>query len=285
MQKGYILGISCGYHDSAASLIKDGTVLGACEEERFTGIKHDSTFPINTIKWLMETYNVKPDTLDVICFYENPKNKLDRIKVSTEKKPKKWYEIFNKKNNILIRNQEAYETLQTQLKNLCGKNTKIHYTDHHQSHLAYSYYTSNFNESAILSVDGVGDFNNYIRYLSDWDVVNVNIKKLQKSPHIQTYMAATINALNAGKVHQLCEEFHYINFSPVVNNVYRIESIPPEVRDCYLDTLYENGKHDEVKKVIIYYVIIYYVISNSSYPTHLARISYVVICNIPCSVI
>ena len=75
MQKGYILGISCGYHDSAASLIKDGTVLGACEEERFTGIKHDSTFPINTIKWLMETYNVKPDTLDVICFYENPKNK------------------------------------------------------------------------------------------------------------------------------------------------------------------------------------------------------------------
>ena len=158
MNKGYILGISCGFHDSAASLIKDGTVLGACEEERFTGIKHDSTFPINTIKWLMETYNVKPDTLDAICFYENPKNKLDRIKVSTEKKPKKWYEIFNKKNNILIRNQEAYETLQTQLKNLCGKNTKIHYTDHHQSHLAYSYYTSNFEESAILSVDGVGEW-------------------------------------------------------------------------------------------------------------------------------
>jgi carbamoyltransferase len=158
MNKGYILGISCGFHDSAASLIKDGTILGACEEERFTGIKHDSTFPINTIKWLMETYNVKPDTLDAICFYENPKNKLDRIKVSTEKKPKKWYEIFNKKNNILIRNQEAYETLQTQLKNLCGKNTKIHYTDHHQSHLAYSYYTSNFEESAILSVDGVGEW-------------------------------------------------------------------------------------------------------------------------------
>ena len=174
MQKGYILGISCGYHDSAASLIKDGTVLGACEEERFTGIKHDSTFPINTIKWLMETYNVKPDTLDVICFYENPKNKLDRIKVSTEKKPKKWYEIFNKKNNILIRNQEAYETLQTQLKNLCGKNTKIHYTDHHQSHLAYAYYTSNFKESAILSVDGVGEWETTVLGLG----TNNKIKKL-----------------------------------------------------------------------------------------------------------
>jgi len=158
MSNGYILGISCGYHDSAAALIKDGNVLGACEEERFTGIKHDSRFPINTIKWLMNTYKVTPDTLNAICFYENPQNKLDRIKVSTEKKPKKWYEFLNKKNNILIKNQEAYKTLQTQLKNLCGKNTKIHYTDHHQSHLAYSYYTSNFNESAILSVDGVGEW-------------------------------------------------------------------------------------------------------------------------------
>ena len=54
----YILGISCGYHDSAASLIKDGIVLGACEEEKFTGIKHDSSFPHNTIDWLF--INVKP---------------------------------------------------------------------------------------------------------------------------------------------------------------------------------------------------------------------------------
>ena len=158
MSNGYILGISCGYHDSAAALIKDGNVLGACEEERFTGIKHDSRFPINTIKWLMKTYKVTPDTLNAICFYENPQNKLDRIKVSTEKKPKKWYEFLNKKNSILIKNQEAYKILQEQLKTLCGKNTKIHYTDHHQSHLAYSYYTSNFNESAILSVDGVGEW-------------------------------------------------------------------------------------------------------------------------------
>ena len=68
MSNGYILGISCGYHDSAAALIKDGNVLGACEEERFTGIKHDSRFPINTIKWLMKTYKVTPDTLNAICF-------------------------------------------------------------------------------------------------------------------------------------------------------------------------------------------------------------------------
>ena len=56
MVKGYILGIACGYHDSSAALIKDGRVLGAVEEERFTGIKHDSSFPVNTIKWLLD-YN------------------------------------------------------------------------------------------------------------------------------------------------------------------------------------------------------------------------------------
>ena len=83
MKGGYILGISCGYHDSAASLIKDGKVLGACEEERFTGIKHDSSFPINTINWLMKEYGVTHANLEAITFYENPKLKLDRISHST----------------------------------------------------------------------------------------------------------------------------------------------------------------------------------------------------------
>jgi len=155
----YILGISCGYHDSAAALIKDGKVLGACEEERFTGIKHDYSFPSNTINWLLKTYNVDNESINAICFYEIPKQKLDRIEVSTKKKPKKWYDFFSsKENKILTRNQESYEVLKKQIKNIAGKNTKIYYTDHHQSHLAYSYYTSEFQDAAILSVDGVGEW-------------------------------------------------------------------------------------------------------------------------------
>ena len=66
MSKGYILGISCGYHDSAASLIKDGKVLGAVEEERFTGIKHDSSFPLESIKWLYSEFKVNKDDVDAI---------------------------------------------------------------------------------------------------------------------------------------------------------------------------------------------------------------------------
>ena len=155
MVSGYILGISCGYHDSAASLIKDGKVLGACEEERFTGIKHDSSFPINTINWLVEEFKIKPNDLKAVCFYENPELKLDRIETSTKKGG--WKNFFNRLK-IISRNKKVYKDTISQLETLRGSETQLIYCDHHLSHLAYSYYTSPFNESALLSVDGVGEW-------------------------------------------------------------------------------------------------------------------------------
>ena len=102
---GYILGISCGYHDSAASLIKDGKVLGACEEERFTGIKHDFSFPTNTMDWLMKEYSVTSEDITAICFYENPDLKLERISESTKKGGWKY---FFTRLQILSRNKKSY---------------------------------------------------------------------------------------------------------------------------------------------------------------------------------
>jgi len=81
----YILGISSGYHDSAAALIKNGEVVGAVEEERFTGIKHDSSFPINTITWLLENEGITPNDINVVTFYELPELKIDRIEKSTKR--------------------------------------------------------------------------------------------------------------------------------------------------------------------------------------------------------
>ena len=155
MISGYILGISCGYHDSAASLRKDGKVLGACEEERFTGIKHDSSFPINTINWLVEEFKITPNDLKAVCFYENPELKLDRIETSTKKGG--WKNFFNRLK-IISRNKKVYKDTISQLETLRGSETQLIYCDHHLSHLAYSYYTSPFNESALLSVDGVGEW-------------------------------------------------------------------------------------------------------------------------------
>ena len=164
MSKGYILGISCGYHDSAAALIKDGKVLGAVEEERFTGIKHDSSFPIETIKWLYSEFKIQKDDVDAICFYENPNLKLDRIDKSTKRGG-----ILNyfKRKKILSRNEKEYKKLDTLLNSIKGDNTKIIYGDHHLSHVAYSYYTSNFNKATILSVDGVGEWETTSMYYGE----------------------------------------------------------------------------------------------------------------------
>tara|TARA_B110000902_G_scaffold221211_1_gene256629 strand:- start:20399 stop:22099 length:1701 start_codon:yes stop_codon:yes gene_type:complete len=152
---GYILGISCGYHDSAATLIKDGIVLGACEEERFTGIKHDSSFPHNTIKWLLQEYSITKDDLNDICFYEIPFEKIDRIEASTKKGGLLNY--FNRRN-IIKRNKESYIDLIQDINLYVGKETNVSFTEHHLSHAAYSYYTSPYNDAIIVSVDGVGEW-------------------------------------------------------------------------------------------------------------------------------
>lgn len=164
MSKGYILGISCGYHDSAAALIHNGKVLGAVEEERFTGIKHDSSFPIETIKWLYSEFKINKDDVEAICFYENPQLKIDRIKKSTKRGG-----LLNyfKRKKIISRNKKEYNKLYKTLNSIKGKDTKIVFGDHHLSHIAYSYYTSPFDKATILSVDGVGEWETTSMYYGE----------------------------------------------------------------------------------------------------------------------
>jgi carbamoyltransferase len=150
----YILGISCGYHDSAAALIKNGEVVGAVEEERFTGIKHDSSFPINTINWLLKNEGITPDDIDVVTFYEIPTTKLDRIEKST-KRGGFLNEINRQK--IIYNNKYEYKKLEKEIKKLFPTSELFH-TEHHLSHLAYSFYTSPYDRSMIVSVDGVGEW-------------------------------------------------------------------------------------------------------------------------------
>jgi carbamoyltransferase len=153
--KGYILGISCGYHDSAAALIKDGKVLGACEEERFTGVKHDSSFPINTINWLYKEFNIHGINIEGVAFYDNPKYKIDRIVNSVKRGP--LSQIFNRRN-IIKRNKLKYSRFENQLVDITHDDIEIFYGDHHLSHAAYAFYTSPFDKSSILTVDGVGEW-------------------------------------------------------------------------------------------------------------------------------
>lgn len=171
--EGYILGISCGYHDSAAALIKDGVVLGACEEERFTGIKHDSSFPVNTIKWLYDEFKISGKDIQTVAFYDNPKNKLGRIEKSVKRGPISEY--FNRRK-IVKRNKDKFNTIEGQIFNITNHRVKLYYGDHHLSHVAYSYYTSPYNRASILSVDGVGEWDT----TTLWYAEGNKISKLQQ---------------------------------------------------------------------------------------------------------
>jgi carbamoyltransferase len=146
------LGISAFFHDAAACLVKDGKVLAAAEEERFTEIKHDDSFPINTIKWLLEYCKVDIKDIDEVCWYEDPSVKHNRI-----------IKTFNKRffKTWKLRRQYKKDRVTRDPKKLLadiGYNGKIRYNDHHLSHAAFSFFTSPYNEAAILSIDGVGEW-------------------------------------------------------------------------------------------------------------------------------
>ena len=165
----YILGISSGYHDSAAALIKDGVVVGACEEERFTGIKHDNVFPHNTIEWLLNENKITKDDLEAICFYENPIDKLDRIERTTNRGG--IFNYFNR-SNIIKRNKKSYQQLHLDINTYVGKNTKVVFSEHHQSHAAYGYFTSPYNNAIIVSVDGVGEWETTSVYVGEKNYIS-----------------------------------------------------------------------------------------------------------------
>jgi carbamoyltransferase len=149
------LGLSGFYHDSAAAIVIDGKVICAIEEEKLSGEKHDSSFPFKAIQWCLEYTKITIDEIDMICWYENPNDKYERVRQTIGKWgglrfPQKWRK-FNKRWN------ETEGNLKGILKSI-GYEGIITYTQHHLSHLALSYYTSPFDNAIGLSIDGVGEF-------------------------------------------------------------------------------------------------------------------------------
>ena len=208
--EGYILGISCGYHDSAATLIKDGTVLGACEEERFTGIKHDSSFPVNTINWLYKEFKISGLDIKKVAFYDNPKSKLDRIKKSLKRGP--ITELFNR-NRILKRNKLKFEKFEKQISGITNPNIEIYYCDHHLSHAAYSFYTSPYDKASILSVDGVGEWETTTLYYGEKNIIS----KIQSInfPHSLGMLYSTFTAFLGFKPNE--GEYKVMGLAPYGN--------------------------------------------------------------------
>ena len=152
----HILGISCYYHDAAAALLRDGQLVAAAEEERFTRIKHDFGFPHQAIRFCLETAGISGSDLDYAVFFEKPFRKFDRILMTVlQTYPQSWKVFRESMISWMIDKLWVGATLEAEL----GiPRQKILFCEHHLSHAASAFLCSPFEESAILTVDGVGEW-------------------------------------------------------------------------------------------------------------------------------
>lgn len=157
-----ILGLSCFYHDSAAAIIKDGKIIAATQEERFTRVKHDLSFPHNSIKYCLKTVDKYLHEIDHVVFYEKPLLKFERLLETYLHFAPNGYKSFVASMPMWLK-EKIYQKqiIFNELVNIdskFNKINKINFCEHHISHAASAFYPSPFKESSIITLDGVGEW-------------------------------------------------------------------------------------------------------------------------------
>ena len=157
-----ILGISCYYHDSAATLLVDGEIKSAVQEERFTRIKHDDSFPRKSIEYILEDSNILLNEIDYIVFYEKPFLKFERLLETYVAFAPSGFKSFCKAMPIwlkekLYQKKLLFSELKKHDKNF-NDEKKIYFSEHHLSHAASAFFPSPFEEAIVLTADGVGEW-------------------------------------------------------------------------------------------------------------------------------
>lgn len=152
-----ILGISAFYHDSAAALVIDGKTVAAAQEERFTRKKHDASFPQNAVDYCLREASLAPEDLSYVGFYDKAVTKFERLLETYLAFAPRGYQSFRKAMPLWL-NQKLF--LPRELgRGLHGRyKGRYVYTDHHESHAASAFFPSPFDEAAILTIDGVGEW-------------------------------------------------------------------------------------------------------------------------------
>ena len=152
----YTLGISCYYHDSSAAILKDGKVIAAVEEERFSRKKFDDDFPKQAINWCLKESGISSKNLDSVAFYDKPVLKFERLLDNyIAVAPRGLYSFLDVIPKWLHKRLWIKDEISKHLKDFNGE---IVFPEHHMSHAAHAFFTSPFDEAAILTVDGVGEW-------------------------------------------------------------------------------------------------------------------------------
>ena len=155
-KKKHILGISAFYHDAAAALLQDGMLLAAAEEERFSRKKHDYGFPEQAIDFCLRQAGISGQDLDYVVFYEKPLLKFERILLTTLQTFPQSYAVF-REAMVAWFNEKLWVKGHI-LTKLDIPDEKLLFVEHHLSHAASAFFCSPYEEAAILTVDGVGEW-------------------------------------------------------------------------------------------------------------------------------
>src|SRR5262249_27380027 len=166
----YVLGISAFYHDSAAAILRDGEIIAAAQEERFSRKKHDPRFPANAINYCLEAAEIEASGLAAVIFYDNPVLTLDRIlktlALAGEKGLPSW--IQGAPGWLAVK-LFVEKMVRIELK----ADVKVLFVEHHLSHAASAFYPSPFEEAAVLTIDGVGEWATTTLGTADRDEVRI----------------------------------------------------------------------------------------------------------------
>ena len=151
----YILGLSCYYHDSAACLVHDGRIVAAAQEERFTRVKHDQEFPLNAVRYCLREAGITMDDVDFVGFYDKPLIKFERILYTYLATFPRSFPSFIKALPLWLRKKLWIPHI---IRKELDYEGEVMMIEHHMSHAASSFLVSPFEEAAIITIDGVGEW-------------------------------------------------------------------------------------------------------------------------------
>ena len=215
-----ILGISAFYHDSAATLVVDGKIIAAAQEERFTRIKHDSSYPFNAIEFVLKYSNLKLSNIDQIVFFEKPFLKFERLLETYVAFAPKGFLSFAKAVPLWIKQklfQKNYLFNKLKEHDPSYKSDKnIYFSDHHLSHAASAFYPSPFEEAIVLTADGVGEWATTTVAIGNGN--KLDIKKEIHFPHSLGLLYSAFTYYTGFKVNS--GEYKLMGLAPYGNPIY-----------------------------------------------------------------
>lgn len=224
----YILGISAFYHDSAACLLKDGEIIAAAQEERFTRKKHDASFPKNAINYCLKEANIVGDQLNKVVFYEKPFVKFERLLETYLAFAPKGFGSFAKAMPIWIKDKLFQKSILVKELNKIfldkiNLRDRIFFSEHHLSHAASAYYPSPFDSAAVLTLDGVGEWTTTSFALGKKNKLNI-VKEI-KFPH---------------SIGLLYSAFTYYTGFKVNSGEYKVMGLAPYGEPIYAEKIKEE---------------------------------------------